>query len=172
MKAKAILLFLFMFSDTLWAQGSDTAVPTRPLNSLSINFLGDASLISFAYERQYILKENFLLTSKLGVGYNSEVSFCIFGSCNGAENKYVTIPHHITGNWGKGRHFLEFGFGGTYVAGNTNYPYVAYPLLGYRILPLKKDKMNFRIYSSYPFNGNDILDYYFAIIGLSFGVSF
>ena len=172
MKARTIFLCLLMASGTLLSQGLDAVGPTRPLNSMSLNFLGDASLISVAYERQYILKENFLLTTKLGLGYNSEVSFCLFGSCSRSEYKYVTFPHHITGNWGKGKHFLEFGLGGTYVAGNTNYPYVVYPLLGYRILPLEKDKLNFRIYHSYPFSGNDILDYYFAIIGLSVGVSF
>lgn len=165
------LLPLVTFSSN-WAQESSIGKTSRPLNSLSLNFLGDASLISVSYERQYILKENFLLTTKLSMGYNSEVRFCLFGSCSGAGDRFFTLPHHITGNWGKGKHFLEFGLGGAYVVGNTNYHYVAYPLIGYRILPFEKDKINFRIYSAYPFNGNDILDYYFSMIGLSFGVSF
>ena len=93
----------------LFAQNQEEIVDARPLNSINLNLLGDASLISINYERQFLVSPAFILSSKLGLGYNFE--FIIFGN----PEHYLTIPHHITGNIGKGRHFFEFGLGGTII---------------------------------------------------------
>lgn len=150
----------------LFAQNQEEIVDARPLNSINLNLLGDASLISINYERQFLVSPAFILSSKLGLGYNFE--FIIFGN----PEHYLTIPHHITGNIGKGRHFFEFGLGGTIINGNTTQPYILYPIVGYRILPLKSNEITFRIFGQIPFSGIETDDILFIPFGLNLGVSF
>ena len=83
----------------------------------------------------------------------------------------MTITHHITGNLGKGRHFAKFGLGGTIINGNTDQNYLAYPIVGYRLHPLRSKKAKFRIYGSVPFTGLDTEDILYAPFGLSVGIS-
>ena len=147
------------------------AIDSRPLNSVYINLFGDASIISFNYERLFLLSPTFILSSKLGLGFNEEFKICLFGPCP-PEEKYLTIPHHLTGNVGKGRHFFEFGLGGTIISGNTTQPYLFYPIIGYRILPLKSNKINFRVFGQIPFSGLETDDIVFIPFGLSLGISF
>lgn len=51
----------------------------------------------------------------------------------------VSVPHHISFNFGKTKHCLELGIGGSYMAGevfSTNYNlYAIYPIVGYRMQP-------------------------------------
>jgi hypothetical protein len=84
----------------------------------------------------------------------------------------LTIPHHLTANIGRKKHFFEFGFGGTYISGVTTEPYFAYPTVGYRFLPLKSDKLNFRVFSQIPFTGIDTEDIIFMPLGVNIGISF
>lgn len=170
--SKIVLLTILLFAGRLlFAQNEDDIIDSRPLNNISLNFLGDASIISFNYERQFLVNSSFILSNKLGFGYNEEFEFCIFGPCSAAE-KYLTIPHHLTGNIGKGKHFFEFGLGGTIITGNTTQHYLLYPIVGYRILPLKSNKLNFRIFGQLPFSGIVTDDILFLPFGLNFGVSF
>jgi hypothetical protein len=159
-----IIQLLIAVIPALMAQGSEKPVNSRPINNVSVNFLGDASIISFNYERQILITENYIGSSKIGLGYNEE--FCLF--CSSAE-QYITIPHHLTANLGANRHFFEIGFGGTYFYGNTTRPYVFYPIVGYRLLPLKSNKISFRIFGQYPLAETDII---FIPVGLNLGFSF
>lgn len=167
MRTIFIIVILFNISTTLLSQTPSEPVDSRPLNSIYLNLLGDASAISVNYERIFLIDPNFILTCKLGLGCNEE--FNILGP---SEQQYLTIPHHITGNLGKGRHFFEFGIGGTIISGNTRQPYILYPIVGYRILPLKSDKFNFRVFGQIPFTGLETDVIIFIPLGLSFGVSF
>lgn len=151
------------------------SVEDRPLNNISLNLLGDASYISINYEKQYLVGKSYILSAKLGLGYNQE--FCISlgtGSCSPVED-YLTIPHHFTANIGKRRSFFEFGLGGTILYGETSEPYILYPIIGYRFLPMQSNKINFRLYflpppyADGPFGHPDIL---FFIVGASLGISF
>jgi len=167
-----ILTFILLSTRVvIFAQNPIEPVGSRPLNSIYINLLGDASLISFNYERKFLISQTFLISSKLGLGYNEEFKLCIFGSCS-PPKKYLTIPHHITGILGKGLHFFEFGLGGTIISGITTQPYIFYPIVGYRILPLMSNKINFRVFGQIPFSGLETDDILFIPFGLSLGVSF
>lgn len=95
-----------------YIQNPEKMVDSRPLNSVYLNFFGDASFISLNYERQFLVSKTFIISSKVGLGYNEEFQFLCFPLCLSNE-KYLTVPHHITANLGKERHFFEFGFGGT-----------------------------------------------------------
>ena len=154
----------------------------RPLKSIGLNFLGDASRISINHEKLYLVGKSNILSTKLGLGYNQE--FCISfgsGSCSAKED-YLTIPHHFTANIGKKRSFFEFGLGGTMISGKTTWPYILYGIIGYRFLPLQSNKFNFRIYFQPPipirklkkpidndFPHPDIL---YIPLGLNIGISF
>ena len=124
-----LLTILFCGMTMLFAQDQEEIAIPRPLNNIGLNLFGDASIISINYERQFEVKQNFLLSSKLGYGYNEEFQLCIFGPCQPPET-YRTIPHHITGNFGKGKHLFEVGLGGTFIMGNTTQPYLLYPIVG------------------------------------------
>lgn len=167
MRKIILMTILLTTGNILFAQKNEEIIETRPLNSFNINLLGDASLISFNFEKQYLISSTFILTSKLGLGYNEE--FLLFGH---NPEHYLTIPHHITANIGKGKHFFEFGLGGTIICGNTNQPYLLYPIVGYRILPLKSNKINFRIFGQIPFSGLETDDIIFVPFGLNLGISF
>ena len=151
------------------------SVEDRPLNNISLNFLGDASKISINYEKQFLVGESFILTTKFGLGYNQEFRLCLFGSCSSPSKNYLTIPHHFTANLGNRRSFFEFGLGGTILYGETSEPYILYPIIGYRFLPLQSNKINFRLYflpppyADGPYGHPDIL---FFIVGGSLGISF
>jgi hypothetical protein len=116
---KLILSIVFVIIGiVLFAQNNDDSTATRPVNSFNLNLFGDASLISVDYERIFLIDPIFILTSKIGLGYNEEFQTCInlFGPSDcSPPDKYLTIPHHITGNLGKGQHFFEFGLGRTII---------------------------------------------------------
>ena len=153
MKKFIFIIFLTVYGTMGCAQDPDTSIFWRPVNNVHVNlFGGDGSVLSINYEHLYVVEDHFLLTGKMGMGYNQEFQICIFGSCPPPE-QYFTIPHHITGNLGKNRHFFEFGLGGTMVLGNTYQHYYLYPLLGYRIQPVRWNKLNFRIFGSIPLWG-------------------
>lgn len=141
----------------------------RSNKSVYINILGDASVFSFNYE-SFIFSngENFHLTAKGGVGFNSEFEFCFFGSC-GEPDKFLTIPHHITGLFGNDYQFFEIGLGGTLIPDN-NKSYISYPIIGFRSQSLVSNGFNFRLYAQFPFQRN--LGILFIPVGLSIGYNF
>ena len=161
------------------AGGGEIVTSEKPriltMHGLNMNFLGDASIISVNYDRLYLIKPTFILTGKLGLGITKEIT--LFG---GKGDNYLTIPHHFTGNFGKGRNFLELGIGGTFVGGKSYIDYIVYPLIGYRLLARKSDQVNFRIFTQIPlvFGANYLFEYLwvgnvpFIPFGLSIGKSF
>jgi len=172
MRKVTLVLILLTSGIAIFAQNKNELVYPRPFNSIDLNLLGDASIISINYDRQFLVSPSFILSGKIGLGYNQEFQLCVFGPCSSPPHKYLTITHHITGNFGKGRHFFEFGLGGTIIIGNTTQPYLLYPIIGYRFLPLRSDKLNFRIFGQIPLTGLETDDIMFLPFGLSLGISF
>ena len=172
MKKMILTLLLQVVGTVIFAQNNSDSIIKRPLNNININLWGDASIISINYERIFLISSTFILVSKLGLGYNEEFQLCIFGPCSSSPDKYLTIPHHITGNIGKGRNFFEFGLGGTIINGNTTQNYLLYPIVGYRLNPLNTNKVNFRIFGQIPFSGLETENILFIPFGLSLGKSF
>lgn len=108
-----------------------------------------------------------MLSGKVGYGYSQE--FCVL--CNGID--YRTIPLHLTANFGTGSHFLEVGLGGTVTIGYSNHN--IYPIIGYRLQPLRTGGVNLRVFAHWPiketFNNFDMRTTHFPPLGLSFGIS-
>tara|TARA_B100001248_G_scaffold51917_1_gene33779 strand:- start:458 stop:970 length:513 start_codon:yes stop_codon:yes gene_type:complete len=140
---KLIFLFLLFGNGIVFSQD-------RPLNNIGINLVGDASHVSIHYEKLQLTDKSYIFGYKLGIGYNQEFQLCIFGPCSSPAENYLTIPHHVTANLGTSKSFFEFGLGGTMLVGETKVPYIFYPILGYRFLPLYSNKLNFRIYFQPP----------------------
>jgi hypothetical protein len=168
MRILTLIAIVFIIWIKGFTQSFNEFTYTRPLNSVNINLLGDISLISINYERYYLINPSFVLNSKLGVGLNPE-SPC----CGTIPPIYITIPHHISGNIGKGKHFFEFGLGGTIIGGYDQKPYLLYPILGYRFLPIESGKVNFRFFGLLPFSGSLGADeIYILPVGFNVGISF
>lgn len=169
MKKNILTITLFLISTRLFSQGTDDVTARRPVNSVYLNVLGDASMLSVNYERLFFNKPAFLLTGKIGTGFYREIPIWENQS---TPPTYFTIPHHITGNIGKRQHLFEFGLGGTFLTGSADNIYILYPILGYRLLPFKSKKANFRIYAQIPFAGVNWETFWFVPIGVSFGTIF
>ncbi len=142
MKNITLTLLTLFFSGAVVAQPMVIVHIPRPMQNINLNYLGDASVLSLNYERIFPIK------------------------------KYLTLPHHVTGIFGKKKHFLEFGLGGTAMLGKENQYYVFYPILGYRIQPIRPKKVNFRVYGSWPLNTLSNEDLLFVPFGLSLGYCF
>lgn len=178
MKKKFLTLILIVSATIICAQDSNKYIDIRPVNNIYINVFGDASLISLNYEKLFIIHPNIILTGKIGLGFNLGDLFCSNGSCS--LHNYITIPHHLTINFGIDRFFLEIGYGGTVVNGNRNQEYLIYPLFGIRFHPLHVEQVAIRLYANFPFS--IYRDYSFSPwedervifipFGLSLGVSF
>ena len=170
MKKAIITIALAISSILLSAQYNRWSMEDRPMNNINLNLLGDASLIALNYERLFFINDHFFLAGKIGMGYNETFNILCWGGCY--TERYFTIPHSITGNLGGGRHFFEFGLGGTFLNGSNWDFYRLYPILGYRLQPLQYKRVNFRIFGTAPFSGWDnINDIFFSPVGLSLGLS-
>ncbi len=171
-KKITVTLILTVSGIMLFVQNNIDSTYSRPVNSIYFDLLGDASIISLNYERLFFISPNFMLSAKLGFGYNQEFQYCLNEPCSTNEDNYLTIPHHITGNMGKGKYFLEFGFGGTQFNGKTTQPYLFYGIVGYRISPLNYNKASFSIFMQIPFMGFNTSTIFYTPFGLSVGPSF
>lgn len=174
-----LYLLLVLSSHVLDAQEPTDSIFLRPKNNVNLEALGSASLVSLNYDRLFVVNQNLMLSSKIGVGFNQALTFCI-GDCD-KKIGLLTVPHHLTINIGKRYHFLELGVGGTLFTGyHLAQQYVLYPLIGYRGTPLKSGKGNFRIFALIPFSSENNNSHLFLNkdnvlilpFGLSFGLSF
>lgn len=165
MKRIVAIIVSVVASVVLFAQQNKDSTNNRPENNYFLTGCGDVSTISFNYERLFIFNSVFFIAGKLGMGFTEDiVPFQL------PKVGYITIPIHITANYGEGKNFLEFGMGGTYIPDNKNIPaYYFYPILGYRFQPLNTDRFFFRIYGSYPLSGVFFDGLQFVPVGISLG---
>lgn len=175
MKTKLISVIILF---KIWVLEAQTELDSnfhRPTNNIYLNLLGDASIVSLNYEKLFPIDKGFIIAAKIGLGYNAADPICIsFGNPCPPPPKFLTIPIHITTNFGKKRSMFELGLGGTFFNGNRNKNMKIYPTVGYRLQPLKSNKLNFRIFSNF-FNPIQLFNYdniLLSPIGLSLGVSF
>lgn len=143
----------------------------RPRTSLWSGFLGEGSLLSLNYERLAINTKYLFLAGGAGAGYNTLFSQCTVEPCETDQPDYLTLPHHISLCAGTGMHYLEAGFGGTVVFGNTDRHYITYPYAGYRLHPRNSRKLLLRVTFSYPTN-SDVGSILYVPWGVSIGMSF
>lgn len=170
---RSVFTALLIFSATyLCAQIRIHDSGERPLNNAAVNICGDVAVLSLQYERLLFLNPHLFLAGKLGIGFDEPTLKYLFGYMTPPDNYLITIPHHLTGNLGRGRHFLELGIGGSLILERSGNQYLFYPVAGYRLQPLKTNRIHFRLYASLPFSGNKDLTDQFTPWGSSIGISF
>lgn len=81
MKRYLYVILLFFSFTYVGAQEVNDTCRLRPLSSIYLSILGDASMVSLSYERFYSIKPNLHFSAKLGAGYNEEFNICIFSPC-------------------------------------------------------------------------------------------
>lgn len=108
-------------------------ITNRPKNSYSFGIAGAQSILSFNYERLFLLRSGNFLSAQIGAGL-----FPCIWNCNP-----ISASSHMTVNFGSTKHFLEIGPGLS--VQNELVPYATF---GYRYQPIRKRKMNFRIFTN------------------------
>jgi hypothetical protein len=155
------------------AQDEERLPVPDPVNSINVDLLGNASLVSVSYERIIKISRNSFLAGKLGVGYGKELLLDYYDTLATEFPVYLSFPHQITFNLGKSRHFIEAGVGGTITIGDVSPHYVPYITAGYRLQPLYAGNVKFRIYGNFlPVNHKNYRNIYFVPFGLSLGLCF
>jgi hypothetical protein len=172
MKKLFIIFILIVPVVYSFAQYKEYAPERRPLNNMAVNICGDASILSLHYERLLFLNPNLFIAGKLGIGLDEPTIRHLFGYMSPPENYFITMPHHLTLNLGKKRHFFEFGLGGSLILQGSGDHYVFYPVAGYRLQPLKTNRIYLRFYGTQPISGNEDIKDQFTPWGSSIGISF
>jgi hypothetical protein len=168
--ASRTIVFTLLHS-SLVAQTQVVLPVERPMNNLNLCLLGDGSLISMNYELLTRIHKNAFISTALGVGYQESFELSFYGPIyNEDTREFMSIPHHVTGNFGFKRGFLEMGLGGTFYTGKINKHYVLYPILGFRLQPLKQYRAVFKLFINFPVT--EISDILFIPFGTSIGISF
>lgn len=162
------ILFL-LISITLNAQEPDDIKKIRPRNNISLNVLGDVTLLSGNYERILPLTPNILMAAKIGIGYNLDIE-AVWADYSRKDN-YFAVPMHLSTNFGKERLFLELGYGYTYLRNTKESTFAHYPLIGFRMLPTEKERCSFRMFFYLPLNFLPE-NYFFIPLGFNFGYAF
>lgn len=165
MYSKGLLL---CFSILLFFVGK--AQVAKPKNTLCLN-LGSGTFVSADYERIWQKgNNNNLLIGLIGAGLGLEGKpWQLYGKVEDPE-RYFVSPQKVTYCIGDGNGYLEVGFGGIYVSGNTTQHYITYPILGYRFIG--KNNSTFKFYISWPSSGIKTEDLGFVPVGISIGQLF
>lgn len=167
---KFVLIISFCLSTIASnAQESADSVPSYPINSLNVS-VGEASGFSFQFEKLFKVAPKLLLAARAGIGFNQEFQLCIFGPCTTAPETYATIPISFTANFGKRKNYFEIGLGNTIVAGSSLRPNWVYGIVGYRLQPIKKSRLNFRVFGCIPFSDTSA-EILFLPVGVSTGLT-
>jgi len=172
MKKLFIIFILIVPVVYSFGQYKEYAPERRPLNNMAVNICGDASILSLHYERLLFLNPNLFIAGKLGIGLDETTIRYLFGYMSPPENYFITMPHHLTLNLGKKRHFFELGLGGSLIWEGSNRNYCLYPVTGFRLQPMKMNNLNIRFYGVFPFSGNEDIKGHFTPLGLSLGICF
>lgn len=179
MKLKCIHLFLTLLVMKISSlQCFTQSALIRPCNVIGVNLLGNGSLASLQYERMFMNKPRFFMSSSVGVGMNQE--FALFTN---SKHQYVTFCSGLTANLGKKYTYFEIGIGATALVHEQEVSACVYPTLGFRLHPIKRKDFSVRFFHQFPFtvngangegrnNGLMVNEVIFCPLGIQLGVSF
>lgn len=189
MKKFAYILCITLSATFCLAQDIIQTDTYRPTNNLYLDLFGGGSIFSVNYEKIFLSRKNSFLNFKLGAGYTQGKSDAVIGKTPkeinvlslgvyhyekttdySAPTNHLSIPAHLTFNYGMGKHFFEIGVHYTYYLPVKSVVHSYGPLIGYRFHPLKSDKGIFRFYLNIPMEGFNEIHWY-SPIGISFGFS-
>ena len=169
--------YIFFFLLSTWnassAQELDYTFNERRLNSIQVNLLGYGTYVSLNYERQFELNSNFFISAMVGLGVAGD-HFSNSSDTEAPSKTYLSTPHHLTLNIGKGSHFFEFGYSASYFAGNREFLGGALPLIGYRYSSINYKMLDFRVFTHHgaSFVDDDVSLPALLSIGFCVGINF
>lgn len=164
MYRSVLLLFIIVMFLQAIPQEHEVLVK-RPANNISLQLLGDGALVAVYYERLFQVSPSLFIAGSVGPGLIPEIN--IIGDGGGSD--YAAMSH-LTACLGKSKRLFEIGLGATFVSGSSDPHTFFYPIAGYRLQPFEKEKVNFRVFASFPFGGRN--DWPFFPVGVSVGVVF
>jgi len=174
MKKLLLVAYILLLSSCLLSQEMKF-FNQRPDRNLTIGLGGDGGVVSVHYEKLNIISYNLIMATEIGLGATQDFSI------SDPNHYYLSIPFNISACFGKRMHLFEAGLGATINLrlNDPYYDFCIYPIIGYRIQPVKSRKVMFKIYTSIPYNLNYLTyinlknsDIYFIPIGISIGKSF
>lgn len=174
MKKLLAIALILLLSSCLFSQEMKF-FNQRPDRNLTIGLGGDGGVVSVHHEKLNIISYNLIMATEIGLGATQDFSI------SDPNHYYLSIPFNISACFGKRMHLFEAGLGATIHLrlNDPYYEFCIYPIIGYRIQPVKPRKVMFKIYTSIPYNLNYLTyinlknsDIYFIPIGISIGKSF
>lgn len=174
MKKLLLVAYILLLSSCLLSQEMKF-FNQRPDRNLTIGLGGDGGVVSVHHEKLNIISYNLIMATEIGLGATQDFSI------SDPNHYYLSIPFNLSACFGKRMHLFEAGLGTTIHLrlNDPYYDFCIYPIIGYRIQPVKPRKVMFKIYTSIPYNLNYLTyinlkksDIYFIPIGISIGKSF
>ncbi len=174
MKSQSMLIIFLTLSLNLFSQDVKF-FNQRPDRNFSIGLGGDGGVISLHHETLKVISYNLMIATEMGLGATQDFSI------SEPNHYYLSLPFNLSVCFGKRVHLFEAGIGSTIHLriNDPFYEFCVYPIIGYRIQPVKSNKMMFKLYTSIPYNLNfdsyiklKNSDLYFLPIGISIGKSF
>lgn len=149
------------------AQSAHRISPTLSRNGYSFG-VGEAGGITVNYERLFPIKEGLFLSAKVGLGYNRDLSV-FYGKL--MPKGFLTMPHHLTVNIGKGPGYFEVGVGAAQIYNYSPKSYFVHPIVGYRLQPFGGD-LFMRLFTAIPLKGAPDRQVVVVPIGIAVGTNF
>jgi hypothetical protein len=173
------VIILCVFISPLQAQAPDSLshILHNRKNGVMVGFLGNAPLFSLNFHRQLLQFKNqqgqYTGFMEVAVGIGLEPDIAFFG---GTTKWYPTLPHSLTFNFGKNKHYLEIGYGGMLenkrlISYNN---YLITPIIGWRYKASKGFMFRFH-FSPWLHTTNEGIDNVTKMIpmgGISLGKNF
>ena len=146
----------------------------RPKKNLFLELAGNGGLLSINHEKIHLISFKLMIVYKIGLGVTQNYSF------KNPQNYFISLPSNLTFCFGKRRILFELGLGATVFlqVNEPFYEFSFYPIVGYRLQPLKPNKLFLKATislpqnlgsSNYSISNSEIL---FIPIGISIGKSF
>jgi hypothetical protein len=164
-------MFLYLTSYTQPQPDSTTKLTN---STIYLGFNTEGANVSLHYGKLLRRSKHFFLTAEAGLGYYINPYALLLQPLIGKKQYvYLMIPHHITANFGGGKHYLEVGVGGSIVAANVDKNYWLYGIVGYRMQPFKSKKFMMRVFCNLPTTDFELSskDVVFLPAGFSLGIS-
>jgi hypothetical protein len=148
-KRQYSIITIYIFCSFLSFEG----IAQSSKNSFHLT-IGVGGGISINYENIIYKNEKLFITGGGGIGLASE--FKLMPKRNGKNQEigktFSTFSQYATINFGKKKKFFELGLGAIEI-NDSQRPFYLFPLIAYRIQPLIKNKINFRLITCVPFGG-------------------
>ncbi|MBN2729874.1 MAG: hypothetical protein JXR53_11685 [Bacteroidales bacterium] len=170
MKVFGFFMLIFLIYQSNAQDELDSLIDNRPCQFLELTEFGNVSVFSASYG--HILKVGNVFYGSIGggLGYAQDVNIFNIATSRDPET-YLTLPYYFTAMLGKTRHFAEIGIGGTFVFGDLEKYHYLYPMLGYRLQPLRSNRLHFKFYASM-LNTNSPDNLWIIPVGMALGFNF